>query len=149
MLILVKIFQKTLSLIKIYENLDFCKRKFEKFWFWSISMKISILINKKKWEYRFWTKLSKNKKFDQNCREISISVKMFQNSRFWLKLTKMSILVEIEENVDFSQKFRKMSIWIKFFLEILDISQNCRKFSILVKIYQNVDFGHNWRKFRF
>ena len=43
MLILVKIFQKTLSLVKIYENPDFCKKKSKNFDFGQYL-----------WKSRFW-----------------------------------------------------------------------------------------------
>ena len=58
MLNLIKIFKKTLSFVKIFENLDFGKKKIRK---------ISILVNinenlefgKNLWKYRLWWKLSK------------------------------------------------------------------------------------------
>ena len=55
-------------------------------------------------KYRFWWKLSKNLKFGQICRTISILDNIVENYRFCSKSKKKSILVK-RENVYFSLKY--------------------------------------------
>ena len=122
-------------------------------------------------KYRFWRKLSKNLKFGQICRKISIFDKIVENSRFGSKFSKnlhfgqncrkFSILVKTYQNVEFGQNcrkywlkskffknFRQMSVWVEIH-KYIDFGQSCRKISILVNIYENLDFCQNLWKSRF
>ena len=70
--------------------------------------------------------MSKNIKFGQICRAISVWNKIVENSRFCSKSKQMSILVKILENVYFSQNYQKD----------FDFDKNFKQISILVKIYK-------------
>ena len=87
MLNLIKIFKKTLSLVKIFENVDFGKKNFEKFRFWSIFMKISSLV--KIYKNIDFGQNFRSLDFGQNCPNISNMIKIIEKSRFLSKLSKI------------------------------------------------------------
>ena len=102
--VLVKIVGKSWSWSTFSENLDFSQyhlpiwgKIFPKSWFWSkfpknvdLGQNLQICrfcsknlhLGQNFWKYRFWWKLSKNLKFRQICRKISILDKIVENSRF-------------------------------------------------------------------
>ena len=131
--------------VKICKYLDL-GQNFEKFRFWSIFMKILILVKiHENLDCGIWN-LSENYDLGQHFRKISILVNIFGKIALSQNFPQILVLVKISE---------KMSIWVKIveksqiwsnLSKNLDFGQICRKFSILVKIKKNVDFGQKMRK---